>query len=63
MPHEANEIQDGFFVIRQDMETKRIQLMKYGEVVKNIQPGRILTLDELHDMLIKERTEMFMEGV
>ena len=63
MAHEANEIQDGFFVIRQDMETKRIIITKCGETVKQIQPGRILTLDELHDTLIKERTEMFMEGV
>ena len=63
MSHEANEIVDGFFTIRQDVETKRVQLQRYGETVKIIQPGKILTLDELHDMLIKERTEMFVEGV
>ena len=61
--HEANEIIDGFFSIHQDMNTKRIIISKYGQTVKQIQPGRILTLDELHDMLIRERTEMFMEGV
>ena len=63
MPHQANEIVDGFFLIRQDMDTKRVVLQRYGETVKIIQPGKILTLDELHNMLIKERTEMFMEGV
>lgn len=61
--HDANEIIDGFFVIRQDMETMRVQLTRYGETVKVIQPGRVLSLDELHDMLVKERTEMFFEGV
>jgi hypothetical protein len=45
------------------MDTKRVVLQRYGETVKIIQPGKILTLDELHNMLIKERTEMFMEGV
>lgn len=63
MSHQANEIIDGFFRIHQDVETKRVQLQRYGETVKTIQPGKILTLDELHNMLIKERTEMFMEGV
>lgn len=61
--HEANEITDGFFLIRQDMDTKRVVLQRYGETVKIIQPGKILTMEELHNMLIKERTEMFMEGV
>lgn len=63
MAHEANEIVDGFFAIRQDVKTNRVVLEKYGQTVKIIQPGKILTLDELHDMLMKERTEMFMEGV
>ena len=63
MAHEANEIVDGFFTIRQEMETKRVYLMKYGQTVRTIQPGKILTMEELHEMLMKERTEMFMEGV
>lgn len=63
MAHEANGIVDGFFEIRQEMSTKRVFLMKYGETVRTIQPGKILTMDELHEMLMKERTEMFMEGV
>lgn len=63
MSHEANEIVDGFFTIRQEMSTKRVFLLKYGETVRTIQPGKILTMEELHEMLMKERTEMFMEGV
>ena len=63
MSHQANEIVDGFFLIRQDMDTKRVVLQRYGETVKIIQPGKILTMEELHNMLIKERTEMFMEGL
>lgn len=61
--HEANEITDGFFRIRQEMETKRIYIYKYGEVVRTIQPGRLLSLDELRETLIKERTQMFTEGM
>ena len=63
MAHEANEIVDGFFTIRQDVQTNRVVLEQYGQTVKTIQPGKLLTLDELHEMLMKERTEMFMEGV
>lgn len=63
MSHEANASFDGFWEIRQDMETKRITLIRQGEVVKMIQPGRILTLDELHETLVKERAEMTAEGV
>ena len=61
--HEANEITDGFFRFRQEMETKRIHIYKYGEVVRTIQPGRLLTLDELRETLISERTQMFSEGM
>ena len=63
MSHEANEIVDGFFAIRQDVKTNRVVLEKYGQTVKIIQPGKILTLDELHDMLMKERTEMQLGGM
>ena len=63
MSHEANEIVDGFFTIRQDVQTNRVVLEKYGQTVKIIQPGKILTLDELHDMLMKERTEMQLGGM
>lgn len=61
--HESNEITDGFFRIRQEMETKRIYIYKYGEVVRTIQPGRLLSLDELREMLIRERTQLFTEGM
>lgn len=61
--HEANEVTDGFFRIRQEMKTKRIYIYKYGEVVRTIQPGRLLTLDELRETLIRERTQMFTEGM
>lgn len=61
--HDRNAVQDGFFEIIQDVKTKRIDLLKYGEKIKEIQPGRILSIDELHDMLIRERTEMFIEGI
>ena len=63
MSHQANEIVDGFFRIRQEMGTKRIYIFKYGEVVRTIQPGRLLTLDELRETLISERTQMFAEGM
>lgn len=56
--HESNKIDDGFFSIVQDMETKRIRLTRAGILVKEIQPGRILALDELHETLIRERAEL-----
>ena len=61
--HEANEITDGFFRIRQEMNSKRIYLYKYDELVRTIQPGRLLSLDELRDTLIRERTQLFAEGM
>lgn len=61
--HTENKIVDGFFEIRQNTKSKRIMLLRFGEPVKMIQPGRILTLDELHEVLIKERAEMIAEGV
>lgn len=61
--HEANEITDGFFRIRQEMESKRVYLYKYGELVRTIQPGKLLSLDELREMLIRERTQLFTKGM
>lgn len=61
--HEANEIKDGFFRIRQEMKTKRVYLYKYEELVRTIQPGKLLSLDELREMLVRERTQLFTEGM
>lgn len=61
--HEANEIIDGYFSIRQDARTFRVELIRYGEKIKEIQPGRMLSLEELREMLVFERTQIFMEGV
>lgn len=61
--HEANEIKDGFFRIRQEMKTKRVYLYKYDELVRTIQPGKLLSLDELREMLVRERTQLFAEGM
>ena len=63
MSHEANEISDGFWKIRQEMNTMRIYIDRFGELVKTIQPGRILSMEELHDTLIKERSEMTLPEV
>lgn len=56
MSHEANEISDGFWKIRQEMNTMRIYIDRFGELVKTIQPGRILSM-------IKERSEMTLPEV
>lgn len=60
--HTHNEIIDGYFKIVQDLATKRVYLYKYNDIVRQIQPGKILTLDELHNMLVTERTNLFFEG-
>lgn len=61
--HDKNMIVDGFFSISQDMNTKEISLSKYGKLIKTIQEDRILSLDDLHRMLQKERASYFMEGL
>lgn len=58
--HISNECDDGFFKIIQHMTTNRVELFRRGEKVKEIQPGKTLTIDELHDMLIRERTEILI---
>lgn len=63
MSHEANEISDGFWKIRQEMTTMRIYIDRFGDLVKTVQPGRILSMEELHDTLIKERSEMTLPEV
>lgn len=60
--HTHNEIIDGYFKIVQELATKRVYLYKYDDIVRTIQPGKILTLDELHEMLVTERTNLFYEG-
>lgn len=56
--HTENKIIDGYFEIRQNVCNNRIELYRLGEVVKHYQPGRVLTLEELHDMLIEERSAL-----
>lgn len=58
MAHEANRVDDGFWTIIQDVNTNRITLLRCGEQVKLIQPGRVLSFDELHTMLIRERADI-----
>ena len=58
MAHQANRIDDGFFSVVQDIETKWIHLIRFGVPIKEIQPGRILSLDELHETLIRERADL-----
>ena len=58
MAHQANRIDDGFFSIVQDIETKWIHLIRFGVPIKEIQPGKILSIDELHELLIHERAEL-----
>lgn len=60
--HLMNEIMDGYYQIVQEMTSKRVTIKKNGQVIRVIQPGRILSLDDLHEMLMKERTEMSIEG-
>lgn len=60
--HTHNEIIDGYFKIVQELATKRVYLYKYDDIVRTIQPGKILTLDELHEMLVTERTNLFYMG-
>lgn len=53
---------DGFFEISQNMRTREIILKEYGQPVRSIAGGPVLNMDELHALLIRERTRYFVEG-
>lgn len=60
--HTENRITDGFFEIIQDVTTLQITITKYNEPIKITSGDRVLSIDELHSMLVHERTALFMEG-
>ena len=56
--HVENKAIDGFFELRQNVCNFRIGVYSFGELIRTIQPGRLLTIEELHEMLLKERAEI-----
>lgn len=56
------KVVDGFFVISQDRGSGRITFSKYGETIREIESKRLLSMDELHNLLIEYRTNYFMGG-
>lgn len=53
--HTENRIQDGFYEIVQNAQTQDIDIFLNGEQVKTVPCDKMLTFEELRDVLIRER--------
>lgn len=56
----ARRIDDAVFSIVQDTEDKKVTVKKVNEVIFEEAQDRLLTFDELHAVLMRERTKHFM---
>lgn len=56
----ARRIDDAVFSIVQDTEDKKVMVKKVNEVIYEETPDHLLTFDELHAVLMRERTKHFM---
>lgn len=56
----ARRIDDAVFSIVQDTEDKKVTVKKVKEVIFEEAQDHILTFDELHAVLMRERTKHFM---
>lgn len=56
----ARRIDDAVFSIVQDTEDKKVTVKKVNEVIFEEAQDHLLTFDELHAVLMRERTKHFM---
>lgn len=56
----ARRIDDAVFSIVQDTEDKKVTVKKVNEVIYEETQDHLLTFDELHAILMRERTKYFM---
>lgn len=56
----ARRIDDAVFSIVQDTEDKKVTVKKVNEVIFEEAKDHLLTFDELHAVLMRERTKHFM---
>lgn len=56
----ARRIDDAVFSIVQDTEDKKVTVKKVNEVIFEEVQDHLLTFDELHAILMRERTKHFM---
>lgn len=56
----ARRIDDAVFSIVQDTEDKKVTVKKVNEVIFEEAQDHLLTFDELHAILMRERTKYFM---
>ena len=59
--HEANEVNDGLWMIRQETATKWIFLSYCGKIVAQTQRDELLQFDELRSLLTQMRNEVRSE--
>lgn len=56
----ARRIDDAVFSIVQDTEDKKVTVKKVNKVIFEEAQDHLLTFDELHAVLMRERTKHFM---
>lgn len=56
----ARRIDDAVFSIVQDTEDKKVTVKKVNEVIYEEAQDHLFTFDELHAVLMRERTKHFM---
>ena len=61
--HVENRITDGFFIIEQRAESFLVIISAFGEEKKRIEESRMLSFDELRQLLIQERAKLNQEAV
>lgn len=56
--HEANEVHNGLWTIRQETSTKLVSLLYCGRLVTTIDKDELLPHEELYKLLLVTREEL-----
>ena len=56
--HEANEVHDGLWTIRQETSTKLVSLFYCGRLANTVDKDELLPLEELRKLLLIMREEL-----
>lgn len=56
--HEANEVIDGLWTIRQETSTQLVSLLYCGRLALTVNEDRMLSLEELRRLLLVKREEL-----
>ena len=59
--HEANEVHDGLWTIRQETSTKLVSLFYCGRLANTVDKDELLPMEELRKLLLVMREELRSE--